>query len=418
VRKQQAKKPSPEELAERKAVEEEEKKIEAERARIERIRSAEDTAIARTSKHTVAAAHVAGVALVKGQDMRTLPAQVFSVDDTGQLMPKKTHHIIDHNKIVSAQVGSKQFWTEDLKPRTKELPKSGSLPSVQSKKSSREMSRDCAPKATLDFHEDIHPKHGTQQAQETSNRAMVGTVLPDNAVSSTTHEREKGKEKKRSPTAISPDTSVSELYVPELIKKVHVPEYDHHQLSLDAPERDGSLPKRYKAKKPLRPLRDAEDRHRLFFTGTTHGPVQDGVVTTRALNNALREQSTRMTRAKMLQAVEANKLAQIVGYTGAAIQVMMNPKHVVNRAEVDAATDTNFDVDDWHKLRPDVVQKNETFHKAGVSLSGRYVSEKGRKYSDEFRADRGEWEEAVAVHHAHGGVYHLQQISTASPTTD
>jgi hypothetical protein len=169
---------------------------------------------------------------------------------------------------------------------------------------------------------------------------------------------------------------------PELVRKVHVPPYERTQLSLDSMNKDGSLPKRYNKKKPLQPLRLQEDRHRLYFTGVAQGPVKDGVTTARALNPALRTAATRMSRGRMIQAIEANRLAQMVGYTGAAVQCVVNPQNSVNMAQLSAAESSAFDMDEWPKIRPDLVERHDTFHTAGVGMGGRYVSDKGRRPSD------------------------------------
>jgi hypothetical protein len=163
---------------------------------------------------------------------------------------------------------------------------------------------------------------------------------------------------------------------------VHVPPYERTQLSLDSMRMDGSLPKRFGAKKPLKPLRSQEDRHRLYFTGVAQGPVKHGVSTARALNPALRTAATRMSRGRMIQAVEANRLAQMVGYTGAAVQCVVNPRNSVNMAQLSAAESSAYDMDEWPKLRPDLVERHETYHTAGVGMGGRYVSDKGRRPSD------------------------------------
>jgi hypothetical protein len=129
-------------------------------------------------------------------------------------------------------------------------------------------------------------------------------------------------------------------------------------------------------------MRMEQDRHRLYFTGVRQGPVKDGVSTARALNPALRNAATRMSRGRMIQAVEANRLAQMVGYTGAAVQCVVNPRNMVNMAQISAAESSAFDMDEWPKLRPDLVERHDTFHTAGVGMGGRYVSDKGRRPSD------------------------------------
>jgi hypothetical protein len=84
----------------------------------------------------------------------------------------------------------------------------------------------------------------------------------------------------------------------------------------------------------------------------------------------------------MIQAVEANRLAQMVGYTGAAVQCVVNPRNSVNMAQISAAESSAYDMDEWPKLRPDLVERHDTFHTAGVGMGGRYVSDKGRRPSD------------------------------------
>jgi hypothetical protein len=376
--------PDAAELAQLQREEEARKKAEQERMRKEHIEKTELEAIRRTSKTTVAAAHIAGVPLVKGQHLRGHIGE-DQADFAATAPLPKGNQLSTTLKSIEQQMTSKEFWDAPTKEK-KGLSKSASAPDVRKQNQKKRATASRAPA------EKPAPPKGVDKAQ----LAWASGTFPAGEMSDSIREEDLDApiaDPEPEPLQL-PRTQESYVQLeaeplsadssewPELIRKVPVPPYERTQLSLDSMRMDGSLPKRFGTKKPLQPMRMEQDRHRLYFTGVRQGPVKDGVSTARALNPALRNAATRMSRGRMIQAVEANRLAQMVGYTGAAVQCVVNPRNMVNMAQISAAESSAFDMDEWPKLRPDLVERHDTFHTAGVGMGGRYVSDKGRRPSD------------------------------------
>jgi hypothetical protein len=439
------KKTTPEEAEAQRLQEEMEKRKAVELKRIERAHAAEDRAILRTSKDTVEAAHVAKVKLLPAQEIKP-PLMRTAVAPPAKTTKPQT--LLDYKKTLHTHVSSREFWNEEMKPQLSLATqgKSSSLPSIaKSSQGSQYKSVDTVPSKGPSKDSSKGPSKGPSKPSNTSAASAAHHTLrrnetPEQALK---HEADvlahtaplpateadvdaflgitSDEEEKPAPleawATVSPSASqefpsgkaragpraapieIPETYrteIPEIVRKVHLPK------------------KKKTGLKKLAPLRsDSEGRHQFYFTGAPEGPVKDGVTTTRALNAHLKMSSTRMSRARMIQAVEAHRLAQVLGYTGAAVQVLMNPGHRINRAEVDAAQDPKYDIDSWSKFRPDLVEgAKETFHTAGKTISGRYVSEKGLRSTGFDSVKSGEisegWEakvdafagEGVTVEHA------------------
>merc|ERR1719486_1536866 len=102
--------PDAAELAQLQREEEARKKAEQERMRKEHIEKTELEAIRRTSKTTVAAAHIAGVPLVKGQYLKSEFGEQIANDFAATAPLPKTNQLKDTVKSIEQEMMTKEFW--------------------------------------------------------------------------------------------------------------------------------------------------------------------------------------------------------------------------------------------------------------------------------------------------------------------